>query len=173
MGAKVNGWAQTVGYAVAVGGVVSVYLWCVLTSAASDADARAEFGEPDGFDLAEEDDSTGRGVWGVGRCGLYCGREEVRVTGFRTVPMPWGPLTLYGCVRCLRRLNFLERQRTRELTAPWRTPLNPHPTPPKTPPPTGSQPQPAPRARGQEPGSNSPLGHSPLWCPGRCREPDM
>ncbi|MBA0050185.1 hypothetical protein E0L36_04510 [Streptomyces sp. AJS327] len=107
------------------------------------------------------------------------------MTAFRTVPTPWGRLQLFGCVPCLRQLIDLERARTRELTAPFRTPIGAgllpasrtsdadEPSP---------QPQPQPQLRASdgaleraaaEPRVSHHVPSAPLWCPGRCRGPGL
>ncbi|MBA0050073.1 hypothetical protein E0L36_03900 [Streptomyces sp. AJS327] len=176
LGATVNGWAQAVGYVVAAGAVVAVYLWCALSSRAPEAAVEGEPEPPDEFL------PRGFGAWSTGRCGLYCGREDVRVTPFRTVAMPWGRLALFGCVPCLRQLTTLERARNRELTAPLRTPIGaglPSPvSPPELTPTPGDPPEPD-RTTAELPPRNvdvsrpsahgarvsRPSSNSPLWYP--------
>ncbi|MBA0049624.1 hypothetical protein E0L36_01480 [Streptomyces sp. AJS327] len=182
--APVNGVSVALGLLVAVGCVATVYLCLepVATETGSEIGSGTDTGAEDAADIdggyggADGDEGAGgtgdgRAVWAVGQCGLYCGRDDVRVTAFRTVPMPWGPMELYSCVRCLQQLNRLQRQRTRELTAAFRTPLGaglPSSSAPETPPrdgvPAAADAPARPGTRGEWHGSNS-----PLWCPLRCR----
>ncbi|MBA0052929.1 hypothetical protein E0L36_19230 [Streptomyces sp. AJS327] len=186
VGATVNGWAGWVSYAAAVLALAAIHLWCVRHSAASDASTGQGAGREPGS--AEGFVPQGYGVWFTGRCGLYCEREEVRVTAFRTVTMPWGRTALFGCVPCLRRLIDLERAGTRQLTAPFRTPISAQPqSPPSHPPSTTTTSDPSDQngtTPELTPGSGALVSPpdevwirrrptAPLWCPGRCHEPAL